>query len=138
MSESNTGSCLCGAVRLKTSGKLRNVAACHCGQCRRQTGHYWAATNVKEDELEIEGAENLTWFASSPNVRRGFCKICGSLMFWKLEGLEHISIGAGMFDAPTGLVLDQHIYCADKGDYYEIDDGLPQYPESSPEIVTVS
>ncbi len=32
----------------------------------------------------------------------------------------------GAFDTPTGTHLTKHIFVADKGDYYEISDGLPQ------------
>ena len=32
----------------------------------------------------------------------------------------------GALDAPTGLRLGKHIFVADKGDYYDIADGLPQ------------
>jgi hypothetical protein len=28
---------------------------------------------------------------------------------------------------PTGLALASHIFVDDKSDYYEIDDGLPQF-----------
>jgi hypothetical protein len=138
VSDMHSGQCLCGKVSFKTSGKLRNAVACHCGQCRRQTGHYWAATNVVESELQIDGGENVTWYQSSAKARRGFCRHCGSALFWKMAGLEEISIGAGAFDIPSGFTLDQHIYCADKGDYYEIEGDLPRYPQSAPGIVTAN
>jgi hypothetical protein len=32
----------------------------------------------------------------------------------------------GAFDGPTGTKLTKHIFVADKGDYYDIADGLPQ------------
>jgi hypothetical protein len=32
----------------------------------------------------------------------------------------------GAFDTPTSTHLDRHIFVAEKGDYYEIADGLPQ------------
>jgi hypothetical protein len=35
-----TGSCLCGAVAFEITGALRSVIACHCHQCRKQTGTY--------------------------------------------------------------------------------------------------
>ncbi len=46
-----TGSCECGAVVFELSGKLRDVVACHCGQCRKTSGHYWAATSVPTPQL---------------------------------------------------------------------------------------
>ena len=32
----------------------------------------------------------------------------------------------GAFDSPTDTELAMHIYVAEKGDYYDIADGLPQ------------
>ena len=132
MSEDHSGGCLCGAVRFKTRGPLREVVACHCSQCRRQTGHFLAATNVADDQLMLEGEENLRWYRASDFARRGFCSNCGSVMFWKADSETYVSVLAGSFDAPSGLKLAFHIFCADKGDYYEIQDGLPQYERGSP------
>lgn len=129
--ENHLGACLCGAVRFRTRGPLRGVVYCHCSQCRKQTGHYYAATNVSDDRLAIDGGEDLTWYAASPDARRGFCRVCGSALFWKRNGSDVTSVLAGAFDAPTGLAGAVHIFVADKGDYYRIDDGLPQFQGSS-------
>lgn len=130
MSEEHTGHCLCGAVRFRTVGPLRDVIACHCSQCRRQTGHHYAATNVQDDRLTVEGGENVTWFRASDTASRGFCRTCGSVLFWKGDGSDYTSLMAGAFDQPTGLKIGVHIFCADKGDYYEIADGVPQFPQA--------
>ena len=71
MSEDHSGRCLCGAVRFRTRGRLRDVIACHCNQCRRQTGHFYAATNVQDDGLTVEGGENITWYRASETAGRG-------------------------------------------------------------------
>jgi hypothetical protein len=34
-----TGSCQCGAVRIRVDGKLGPVVYCHCSQCRRANGY---------------------------------------------------------------------------------------------------
>lgn len=123
-----TGSCLCGAVSYEVNGPARPVIACHCRQCRKQSGHYVAATQVNNRDLVVTGAENLTWFQASEKARRGFCKICGSQLFWKPVSGDRLSIFAGTLDAPTGLTVNAHIFVEDKGDYYEISDGTEQYP----------
>ena len=138
MDEIHTGACLCGAVRFTARGPLRGVVYCHCSQCRRQSGHFYAATNVEDDRLEVAGAERITWFSASPQARRGFCSTCGSAMFWKHGDLAHTSILAGSFDKPTGLEGEAHIFVADKGDYYEIDDALPQYERSTPSVTVAA
>lgn len=131
MSKTHTGGCLCGAVRFTTRDPLRGVVYCHCSQCRRQTGHFYAATNVSDGDLEVEGADRLTWYRASDFARRGFCATCGSALFWKRDGADDISIMAGSFDAPSGLKGEVHIFVADRGDYYDIADGLPQYERST-------
>jgi len=136
MREVHTGACLCGAVKFKVDGPMREIVFCHCGQCRRQTGLYYASTNAAEADLSIEGADDITWYESSENGRRGFCRQCGSALFWKYRGQRDISIQAGSLDLPTRLTPGYHIFCADKGDFYEIRDGLPQFAKSSPRIVT--
>lgn len=125
-----TGGCLCGGVRFRTRGPLRGVVYCHCSQCRRQTGHFYAATNVEQAALSVEGMERVTWFHASDFAARGFCSTCGSALFWKRDGADDISVMAGAFDKPSGLAGKCHIFVADKGDYYEIADGLPRYERS--------
>lgn len=130
MSEEHSGHCLCGAVRFSTVGPLREVIACHCSQCRRQTGHFYASTDVRDEGLTIEGGENVTWYRASDGAGRGFCRTCGSALFWKADGAASTSIMAGVFDLPTGFRIGMHIFCADKGDYYEIEDDALQYAQN--------
>lgn len=134
MTASHSGSCLCGRVQFSVKGELREVIACHCHQCRKQSGHYYAATSAPDDCLEVREDGALAWYQSSEHARRGFCSNCGSALFWKFDGESTTSISAGSFDAPTGLRLGRHIFVADKGDYYEIGDGLPQHEGSSPSV----
>ena len=123
------GQCLCGAVRLEVHGDLEHAPeACHCSQCRKQTGHFLAAVNVRRSALTIHGEDKVTWYRSSDQVRRGFCSVCGSSLFWKptMDGYEFTSVAMGVFDLPTGTRLAKHTFVGDKGDYYDIDDGVPQ------------
>lgn len=136
MSSIHKGSCLCGAVAVSVAGPLREVVYCHCGQCRKQTGLYYAASNAMNGDVTVSGGEHVTWYHSSETGRRGFCKVCGSALFWKSEGADHLSIMAGIFDKGTPLVAGHHIFCEDKGDFYEVADGLPQHAKSPPVPVT--
>ena len=122
------GSCLCGAVSFEVTGNLPPPNACHCSQCRKQSGHYWASTDVPRSAVTLRGAEKVTWFHSSEKVRRGFCATCGSFLFWDPIHGDTLAIAMGAFDRPTDTKLRLHIFVADKGDYYELADGLPQNP----------
>jgi hypothetical protein len=134
MNNLHTGSCLCGAVRFSVNGHLRGVVYCHCGQCRKQTGHFVAATNAQDAAIAIEGEEKIVWYAASDAAKRGFCGTCGSVLFWKYNKSASTSIMAGAFDRPSSLNGESHIFVRDKGDYYEITDGLPQFDRSTPSI----
>ena len=122
-----TGRCLCGGVRYAVTGKLRPVMACHCTQCRRWSGNFVAATSARTADLTFADSATLAWYHSSETAERGFCVRCGSPMFWREVGGRHTSIMAGTLDPPTGLRLDRHIFVADKSDYYDLTDGLPQH-----------
>ncbi len=120
------GSCLCGAVHFVVNAELSAPDACHCTMCRKQSGHYWASTDVLRELINIQGGEHLTWYAASEKVRRGFCRRCGAFLFWDAPGRAKIAVAMGAFDQPTNTALAVHIFTADKGDYYQISDGLPQ------------
>jgi hypothetical protein len=128
-----TGSCLCGDITYRVTGPLRPVVACHCGQCRKTSGNYVTATSALRAHVEIAGTPQ--WYASSDTARRGFCPTCGSNLFWDGPG-TNLSIFAGSLDAPTGVTLAGHIYCADKGDYYEIADDLPKASQRDRSLTT--
>ena len=126
--ERHTGGCLCGAVRFTVRGGLRDVVNCHCGQCRRFHGHYGAYSGAASDNVTIEGADSLAWYRSSDFARRGFCRACGSSLFWERLGSGLLGIAAGCLDAPTGLKTIRHIFVAHAGDYYDIADDLERLP----------
>ena len=123
------GSCLCGAVSFEVEGTLEHSPeACHCSQCRKQTSHVFVGVNVRRTALTVHGGDRVTWYRSSEKARRGFCAVCGSVLFWdpRIEGYDFIGIAMGAFEPPTEVRLAKHIFVGDKGDYYEIEDGLPQ------------
>lgn len=123
-----TGKCLCGEVQFTVDGPLGRATCCHCGQCRKQSGHYWASSSAAEKDIAITGA--VKWFEASAEAKRGFCPNCGCFLFWKAHAEDTMSFSLGLLDAPTGLALQSHIFVADKGDYYDIADGLPQHEQS--------
>ena len=125
----HTGSCLCGAVTFEVDADLPAPDACHCTKCRKHSGHYFVSTDAPREAVTIHGVEHLTWYESSEKVRRGFCSRCGSSLFFDpLDQTKHawIGIAMGAFDPPTRTKIAKHIFVANKGDYYDITDDLPQ------------
>lgn len=123
------GACLCGGVQFTVSGDLPLPDACHCSQCRKHSGHFFVSTDVPRSSLTVHGIDNIAWYRSSEKVRRGFCSRCGSSLLWDpIDQVKNdwIGVAMGAFDSPTDTRIGTHIHVADKGDYYDIKDGLPQ------------
>ena len=124
-----TASCLCGSVSFELRGALDDAIACHCGQCRKQTGNYWTSTHTADSDLHFIRKETLAWYRSSPTAQRGFCKACGSTLFWKADDSGSTSVCVGAIDGKSDLKLAGHIYVSDAGDYYDIAGGSYRKPQ---------
>jgi hypothetical protein len=124
------GACLCGAVAFEADPPLRQMVACHCTQCRKQSGHFWVATSVPHPAFRLVRDEGLAWYRASPTATRGFCRHCGSFLFWQPEGEASISIAGGALEGPTGLQTVESWHHEDAGDYYDPAGGPP--PKAPP------
>jgi hypothetical protein len=118
------GSCICGSVTFEAKGKMRDVIGCHCVQCRKFSGHYTAATSTRPENITIHNDNDLAWFRAEGNAERGFCRQCGSSLLWKPDSSDRVSIYVGCLDGDSGLEMTSHIFVDEKGDYYELNDGL--------------
>lgn len=127
--ETSKGSCLCGAVRFSVRGEMMEADACHCSDCRKFSGHYFVSAGVDRSKLQVEGLEHVRWFSLSEKVRRGFCNVCGSSLFWDPIEHDYTAIALGAFDDVPKTRVVKHIWVADKPSYYQITDGLPQRDE---------
>ncbi len=118
-------------MRYEVREPLREVLLCHCIECRRWHGHVGAYTSVARSGLVLVQAQALQWFdspCSDTGARRGFCRLCGSSLFWEPADGEVVSIAAGTLDGPTQLRTGSHWYVSQAGDYYELPaDGLPRW-----------
>ena len=121
------GGCVCGKVRYRVTGPVADVIACHCHECRRMSGHVFAATAVPRDAFTLTEPAALQWYRSSPTSRRGFCKNCGSSLFFDHGDHEPIGISAGSFDSDLPVKLVAHIYVDEAASYYAIDDSVEQF-----------
>jgi hypothetical protein len=111
-------------------GPLRDVLLCHCTECRRWAGHAWAASATLSEHLHFTEERGLRWIDSpdsAHDARRGFCRECGSSLFWHAPGRDRISLAAGSLDAPTGIATQGQIWASSAGDYYELDPSIPSY-----------
>ena len=60
-----TGNFLCDRITYQITGPAHPIMACHCTQCRKQSGHHVAATGCLVKGLTVQESGSLTWFQSS-------------------------------------------------------------------------
>lgn len=113
-----SGRCLCGAVTYKARVATHEVHACHCGMCRRWTGGPLMYFDV-DGAPTIEGRDFVGMYRSSDVGERGFCKRCGSVLFWKVAGEERYTFTAGSIDDAAGFTFTRQIFIEDKPHYYD-------------------
>ncbi len=113
---------MCGAVRFEITSDLRESGACHCGMCRKFSGGVYLAVKVPAGGLKFTSDDALGVFTSSEWAERGFCKTCGSSLFYRLtvpgpmQGEMHV--GLGTLDDANGLPLTGEIFIDLKPDGY--------------------
>lgn len=73
------GSCFCGQVQLRVTGKPAGMGYCHCESCRRwSAGPVNAFTLWPPEAVEItRGADNIAVYSQTPQSLRKWCKTCG-------------------------------------------------------------
>lgn len=120
------GSCGCGSVTFTVKGKVNDVVWCHCSKCLRFHGAPGAYATAPRGAIVFERRDGLSWWDASPTVQRGFCRQCGSSLFFSDSNEATLAICAGAFASPTGLESSSHIFVGSKPDWYQIKDGLPQ------------
>ncbi|HVI87691.1 MAG TPA: GFA family protein [Dongiaceae bacterium] len=123
-----SGGCQCGAVRFDTSAAFEDVVVCHCAQCYHWHGFAGAYSAAPQTALNIHQPDQVVWFAASPDLRRGFCRVCTSCLFMQPlqqgEATEKIFISAGALDAPTGLKTVREIFLSEDDASYRMSEGL--------------
>ncbi len=103
-----SGQCMCGAVRYEAEDVEPEVGVCHCIMCQRWAGGPFITTSA--EKVTFQGEEHLTRYRSSDWAERGFCKICGSNLFYRLLKLDSHELCIGSFDDKQGFSLKSEIF----------------------------
>lgn len=112
-----TGHCLCGAVSFRANVKASDAGPCHCESCRRWSGGVYLAATA-HGPVAFEGEENISRFRSSDWAERGFCKTCGSSLFYRLVEPDLYILSAGVLDDQSALAMAHQIFIEEKPDWY--------------------
>jgi len=97
------GGCQCGAVRYRADSLRDDSHICHCRMCQKAAGNFFLAlVGVPKSDLTWTRGEPAIYM-SSEIVQRGFCKACGTPLFFHRESNPYISMTTGSFDHPEDI-----------------------------------
>lgn len=112
------GACLCEAVKFSfTHNGEPHFDACHCGMCRKWNGSPAMMVKVGED-LVITGKEKITEFKSSEWATRGFCSLCGSNLYYKLNKGDFSAFSLGTLKNNEKFKFTEQIFIDHKPGNY--------------------
>lgn len=125
---SRSGQCLCGAVKFHAEDPKTEHGACHCGMCQRWTSGPFLSCGTKS--VTFEGEENITRYESSDWAERGFCKKCGSTLFYYFKRASFYSMSVGAFDDRSAFKLAREIFVDHKAPGYSFAGDHPRLTEA--------
>ena len=120
MADEQVGRCHCGAVELRVPGDAFGVVACHCDDCQKMHGNFFAMIAAPTASVAVTGAEAMRWYASSEHVRRSFCGTCGSRLVKEAAGSGRWLISVGLFGPRTGRAIRKQVWEGSKPDWYAL------------------
>ena len=131
-----SGSCACGRARFELDGRPTVMMHCHCSRCRRSRGAPHA-TNLawKIDALRYTAGEQGITNFDLPDAQffgTTFCSHCGGFVPRRSPGRGWAIVPVGTLDTDPDITARAHQFVASKVPWYEITDGVPQYPEAAP------
>ncbi|MEL6829954.1 MAG: GFA family protein [Pseudomonadota bacterium] len=129
-----SGGCLCGQVTYEVDGALVFSAVCHCPTCRKSAGAPmvgWAMFHAKDVRYD---RSNVTEFASSEGVRRGFCSRCGTTLFYESDFIEGlIDVTTESLDDPDAIVPNAQIWTTHETECVRGLETMIRFPELPPQ-----
>lgn len=111
------GACLCSLVSITVQSESKSVGACHCNMCRRWGGGPYMEIDCGSN-VSFEGKENISVFSSSDWAERGFCKNCGTHLFYRLKENNQHMVPIGLFENDDDLVFESQVFIDAKPAYY--------------------
>ncbi|MDR6235961.1 GFA family protein [Pseudomonas oryzihabitans] len=111
------GQCLCGAVQLDCRPDSTEVSACHCQTCRRWGGGPLLVAECALPPI-IGGGDALAIHASSDWAERGFCRHCGTHLFYRLKTKPYYAIPVGLLGDGPDWTLTSEVFIDAKPAWY--------------------
>jgi hypothetical protein len=130
--QTHTGRCLCGTVQFSATVPNDTFSVCHCGMCRRWSAGPYMSVRSDGPVTITQGAETLVWYRGSEWAERGFCKQCGTSLFYRLANQPDLftAIAVDALDDADAFSLQRHIYTDAQPNRYSFADSQPRVTEA--------
>lgn len=112
-----SGRCLCGHVTVSATLDSQSAGACHCSICRRWGGGPLLAVECGK-EVSFTGSQYIQVYSSSDWAERGFCRDCGTHLFYRLKQGGFYALPVGLFDGQPDWQLEHQVFIDEKPSFY--------------------
>ncbi len=122
------GGCHCGAIRYEVLAEPFDSDYCHCRDCQLVTGAPVGAwMDFKVGDVRWLKGE-VSEYASSEKIRRGFCSKCGtSISYRSLDYQDYFTLSITSLDEPNKISPNYHIFVNSQLTWFQIKDSWPKY-----------
>ncbi len=121
--------CLCGAVKVSAITSSNAVVACHCTQCQRWTGGGPLFT-VRVQNVSFEPSSAIEVYRASSHGERGFCKHCGTTLYWTMRDEPPRYLPVGLLESQVGLTVREEIFIDNRPSWLSAFEGATQSTEA--------
>ena len=115
--KTGSGSCLCKRVKITAPSISNKVWACHCTMCRGWGGGAFLSVDCGTDVV-FEGEDNIAVYDSSQWAERGFCKQCGTHLFYRIKDNRQCFMPAGLFGQGDVFEFEIQVFIDERPAYY--------------------
>lgn len=125
------GKCLCGKVKVSARELSSHISTCHCGMCRKWTGSMLMSVDAKtSNNFKYSPEDMVSKYQSSEWAERGFCKECGTSLFYHSLYDDNFFVPIGLFDDVEDAVFEEEIFIDKKPYYYEFANNTKKLTEA--------
>lgn len=126
------GHCLCGEVRVTIPELSEEITVCHCHMCQKFFGGpFLSLASVLPKDVEISGEEQIQRYLSSEWAERGFCKQCGSSLFYHSLADDEYYFPAGLFAEIDQAKLTTEIFYDQKPAFFHFKEPTEKLTEEA-------
>lgn len=92
--------------------------ACHCEDCQRLHGNFFAMLAAPAASVVWFGDLQPRWYASSPASRRAHCPHCGSRLAKQADDSNRVLVSAGLFSRHLPRRIERQVFTESRPDWY--------------------